>query len=95
MCSNNLQVTGPKNDPHGSSIQSVHPNATKNLGPTANEVVPPADEPTGIQSSLTSNMYNFIQMNIAHLLRDSFRDKSKVNFIGDLTDDNTLFVGLT
>ena len=31
----------------------------------------------------------------AHLLRDSFRDKSKVNFIGDLTDDNTLFVGLT
>ena len=40
-------------------------------------------------------MYNFIQMNIAHLLRDSFRDKSKVHFIGDLTDDNTLFVGLT
>ena len=34
-------------------------------------------------------------MNIAHLLRDSFRDKSKVKFIGDLTDDNTLFVGLT
>ena len=34
-------------------------------------------------------------MNIAHLLRDSFRDKSKVKFLGDLTDNNTLFVGLT
>ena len=34
-------------------------------------------------------------MNIAHLLRDSFRDKSKVKFLGDLTDINTLFVGLT
>ena len=33
-------------------------------------------------------------MNIAHLIRDSFRDKSKVKFIGDLTDDNTYFVGL-
>ena len=89
------KTVGPKNDSHGIAIQSVHSNATKILGPTANEVVPPSDEPSGIQPCPTSNMYNFIFMNIAHLLRDSYRDKSKVKFLGDLTDNNTLFVGLT
>ena len=65
-------------------------------GPQQMRWFPPTDEPSGIQFSLvTSNMYNFILMNIAHLLCDSFRDKSKVKFIGDLTNDNTLFVGLT
>ena len=44
---------------------------------------------------LTSNMYNFIFMNSSHLFRYSFRDKSKVKFLGGLTGNNTLFVGLT
>ena len=49
-----------------------------------------SDDPSGIQSSLISNMYNYILMNIAHLLGDSFRNKSKAKFIGELTEDNTL-----
>ena len=34
-------------------------------------------------------------MNIAHLLRDSFRDKSKVRLLGELTNEKTLFLSLT
>ena len=34
-------------------------------------------------------------MNIAHLLRDSFRDKSKVKLLCELTNENTLFLSLT
>ena len=34
-------------------------------------------------------------MNIAHLLRDSFTDKSKVRLLGELTNENTLFLSLT
>ena len=34
-------------------------------------------------------------MNIAHLLRDSFRDKSEVRLLGELTNENTLFLSLT
>ena len=33
-------------------------------------------------------------MNIAHLL-DSFRDKSKVRLLGELTNEKTLFLSLT
>ena len=34
-------------------------------------------------------------MNIAHLLRDSFRDKSKVRLLGELTNEKTLSLSLT
>ena len=34
-------------------------------------------------------------MNIAHLLRDSFKDKSKVRLLGGLTNEKTLFLSLT
>ena len=34
-------------------------------------------------------------MNIAHLLRDSFRDKSKAKLLCELTNENTLFLSLT
>ena len=67
-----------KNDSHGIAIQSVHSNATKILAPTANEVVPPSEEPSGIQPCLTSNMYNFIFMNIAHLLKKMVECSSRI-----------------
>ena len=41
------------------------------------------------------NLYNFKFMNITHLLRDSFRDKSEVRLLGELTNENTLFLSLT
>ena len=34
-------------------------------------------------------------MNNAHLLRDSFRHKSKVRLLGELTNEKTLFLSLT
>lgn len=33
-------------------------------------------------------------MNIAHLLTDAYRNKSKIKFLKDLADTNTLFIGL-
>ena len=69
------------------------------MGTTANEVVSTSDEQPGIQSGLMPsnqiNLYNFKFMNIAHLLRDSFRDKSKVRLLGELTNEKTLFLSLT
>ena len=87
-----------KNVSNGSPVQSVH--AIQTLGTTANEVVSTSDEQPGIQSGLMPsnqiNLYNFKFMNIAHLLRDdSFRDKSKVRLLGELTNEKTLFLSLT
>ena len=76
---------------------SVH--AIQTLGTTANEVVSTSDEQPGIQSSLMpskqNNLYNFKFMNISQLLRDSFRHKSKVRLLGELTNEKTLFLSLT
>ena len=38
--------------------------------------------------------YEFMLLNVARLLLNVFRDKSKIKFIGDLCSNHTLFVAL-
>ena len=58
-----------------------------------------SDEQPGIQSGLIpsnqNNLYNFKFMNIVPLLCDSFRDKSKVRLLGELTNEKILLLSLT
>ena len=69
--------------------------ALHRLGST-NEHVPSSttsEQPPVVYPGLDSN-YNFYFMNIAHLLRDSYKDKSKIHFLHELSNQFTLFVGL-
>ena len=39
-------------------------------------------------------MYSFFSLNVARLLQNNSVNKSKINFLNDLSDESTLFVAL-
>ena len=73
----------------GSSSRSTH---ACQICPTPNSMVVSKDN-----SCTTNNAcptYEFMLLNVARLLLNMSRDKSKIKFIGDLCSNQTLFVAL-
>ena len=57
--------------------------------PTPNSVV--ANQDYACTTNNACPTYEFMLLNVAHLLLSMSKDKSKIKFIGDLCSNNTLF----
>ena len=60
------------------------------------------DDPTILKNGNCNNQkkvncatFNFIYLNVAHLLKNSTQNRSKINLLNDVVDSNCLFLGLT